>query len=161
MLTIERLKGLLNYDEDSGNLTWLVDKKSAKTGDIVGFKSKQPYYEVHIDGQKYLVHRLVWFYSYGVWPNIIDHRDGNTRNNSLKNLREVTVAQNSLNKKRSKNNLCGAKNVSYKQDRNKYAVNLDVDGKPKHIGHYPTIELAKIAATEARIKYHGEYAKHD
>lgn len=161
MLTIERLKELLSYDEDSGNLTWLINKKSAKKGNIVGSKSKQPYCEVHIDGKKYLAHRLVWFYSYGFWPETIDHIDGNTRNNAIKNLREVTISQNSLNKRKSKSNLCGAKNVSFKRDRNKYAVNLDVDGKPRHIGHYANVELAIVAATEARNKYHGEYAKHD
>lgn len=161
MLTMERLKEYLYYDRDSGDLIWIKNKGISKKGSIVGEHSNQPYLEVHLDGNKYLVHRLVWFYEYGQWPKIIDHIDGDSRNNCIKNLRDVTTAQNALNKRKSKSNRCGHKNVSFKNDRNKYAVNLEVNGRVIHIGHYADLELAELVAIEARNKYHGEYARHE
>jgi hypothetical protein len=161
MLTIKRLSEYLLYDADSGDLFWIKDKGIAKKGSIVGGKSNQLYLEVHLDGKKYLVHRLAWFYEYGYWPKIIDHIDGDTRNNRIVNLREVTTSQNALNKRKSKSNRCGHKNVSFKRDRNKYVVNLEVNGRMIHIGHYADLELAELVAIESRNKYHGEFARHE
>lgn len=161
MITQKRLKELLLYDPDAGQFIWLVNKGTAKAGDVVGAYSKQPYLEVHLDGKKYLGHRLIWLYVFGYLPDkLIDHEDGNSRNNKFTNLREASTSQNALNKKLNANNTSGVKGVSFRKDRKKYAVTFIVDGKSKSFGHYEDLELAELVANEARNKYHGQYARH-
>jgi len=58
------------------------------------------YYEVHILGNKYKVHRLVYFAFIGDLTEnlVIDHIDRDGTNNNISNLRLVTKSINCLNK---------------------------------------------------------------
>ena len=162
MLTEERLKQLLTYDPETGLFTWKVDKKSAKKGSVCGNNTVQPYIEVHIDGTKYLAHRLAFLYQTGRLPqNIIDHINGNGRDNRFTNLRVATTSQNAMNKRKSRNSSTGVKNVTFRKDRGKYAVIVEVNGKGKSFGHHETLELAELVAHYARESVHKEFAKND
>lgn len=77
--------------------------------------------------------------------NMIDHIDGDPRNNCLDNLRIVTNRQNCLNTKKRKN--FGIYKTKYKNNR--YQVILGKNNKPIYIGLYDSIKLAK----EARDKW--------
>lgn len=52
-------------------------------------------------------HRVVWMYAHGPIPpgHVINHRDGNRRNNRIDNLEAVTPRQNVLHRHRSPNYL--------------------------------------------------------
>jgi hypothetical protein len=50
-----------------------------------------------------LAHRLVYFLHHGVWPENIDHRDGNRDNNRIENLRPCTHTENMRNRGKKKN----------------------------------------------------------
>jgi hypothetical protein len=50
-----------------------------------------------INYKKYLASRLAWLYSYGEWPKIIDHVDGDSTNDSLWNLVSGTYKDNMRN----------------------------------------------------------------
>ncbi len=102
-LTRKRLKEVVSYDTKTGVVTWLKATSNYnvnKIGEEVGYifyLNKIPYRRVSIDGEKYLVHRLIYFYMTGKWPNIVDHNDGNGLNNKWKNIRNTDKAGNAKN----------------------------------------------------------------
>ena len=60
----------------------------------------------------YKAHHVAWFIYYGCVPsNVVDHKDGVGDNNTKRNLRDVTNAQNQQNRKISQNNALGVKGV--------------------------------------------------
>ncbi len=91
-------------------------------------------------------HQFAWYFTYSSVPNIIDHINGDTTDNRIANLRDVTPQQNSFNTK--------SKNYSYHKRVKKWNVQICKDYKKIHIGYYNTEEEARVAAIEAKNKYH-------
>lgn len=81
-LTKARLDEVLDYDPIAGRLTW-------KTGRYAGQQAgtgRRP--AVHVDGVKYSASRLVWFFSYGTWPQShIAFKNGSADDLRISNLR--------------------------------------------------------------------------
>ena len=76
----------------------------AKKGDPTGRMNSCGYYQTKVDGVHYLNSRLIWKMVNGKDPvQVIDHIDNNPQNNCIKNLRDVTPKENSLNRKDYKN----------------------------------------------------------
>ena len=69
---------------------------------------------VVIQGNKYMVHRIIWSMHNGYIGNefVIDHIDGNNKNNSVSNLRKVTQDENMRNLKLYSKNTTGTSGVS-------------------------------------------------
>ena len=49
------------------------------------------------------------------------------------------------------------KNAEWKRN---WVVSIMVAGKRKYIGSFEDLELADLVATEARDKFHGQFARH-
>jgi hypothetical protein len=160
MITQQKLKELLNYNQDTGIFTWNKRLSSrAGIGDVAGCKNIKGYIYIGIDKVCYKAHRLAWLYVYGYIPKKqIDHINGNPSDNKITNLREVTVYQNALNQKKAKNNTSGIKGISVCKKTNKWHVRITVNGKRKSLGLFDDLDLAELVINEARLKYHGEYA---
>jgi hypothetical protein len=90
----------------------------------------------------------------------IDHADGNPSNNDITNLRFATNQQNKWNRRLNRNSKTGIKNVR-QLPNGSYIVTIQVHKQKIYIGCFYDIELAEIAAREARVKYHGEFARHE
>ena len=88
----------------------------------------------------------------------VDHVNHNTLDNTRGNLRIATPSQNGANRKRNINNISGFKGVSWRNDRNKWVVNIKVNQRKIWIGAYGDIIIAARAYNNAAIKYFGEYA---
>lgn len=159
-LTQERLKELFEYDEHTGNFTRLISTSTkSKVGQIAGSNHIGGYIEIGIDNKSYMAHRLVWLYVHGHFPKrLIDHIDGNRKNNKLNNLREANHTQNMYNSKIRSDNNSGIKCVSWNAREGKWEVRIKIDNKLKYFGMYSDddFELAKIVAEYVRKKYHGE-----
>jgi len=85
----------------------------------------------------------------------IDHKDGNTLNNTKENLRLCTKAQNQQNRSGiRKDKLKGA----FKVKNSLWRCRIRASGRNIHIGYYRTEEEAHAAYMEAAKKYHGEFA---
>ena len=86
----------------------------------------------------------------------IDHKDGDTLNNTNKNIR---IASNSENQK-NKNGYGTSKylGVTLDKRRNKYRVVINVNGKNIWIGSFDDETNAALAYNSAAAKYHGEFA---
>jgi len=94
------------------------------------------------------------------FPEYIDHIDNNPLNNKIENLRECTLSQNSQNQKLKSNNTSRIKNVTWHKRVKKWQVQIMINGKNKYFGVYEDLHLAELVATEARIKYYAEFARH-
>jgi len=139
MITQGRLKEVIHYDKDTGRMVWKVDMKGGcKAGDTAGHMKKEGYLGVQIDQKHYRVHRLVWLYTYGYFPdNLIDHINRVTWDNRLCNLREVSSVCNMRNRKVGKNNTSGIKGVcKYNKGKRKWQAYIKVNREPKHLGTY-------------------------
>jgi hypothetical protein len=91
----------------------------------------------------------------------VDHRNFDTLDNTKNNLRVTTNAKNSQHKNgKNKNNTSGHRNVSWNKTRQKWAVQLQVNGKNKVLGWFKYEELENAAefAEEMRQLYYGEFA---
>ena len=77
------------------------------------------------------------------------------------NLRITNVPNNSKNReKRNSNNKSGYRNVCWNSSRNRWVVQLQVDGKNKVLGTFKEDELEKAGkfSEEMRQKLYGKYA---
>lgn len=158
MITQEDLKELLNYNEETGLFTWIKDiGYKIKAGSVAGSKYSG-YVHIKIAGRNFRAHRLVWLYTYGVWPeNLLDHIDGNGFNNRLDNLRQATRTENNRNKSMYSNNKSGVKGVFWCNTRNAWRVRLRLDGTQVHLGFFDDIDEAKIVADRFREDNHKEF----
>jgi hypothetical protein len=165
-ITQEMLKELFDYRED-GNLV----RKNACGGNgnyagrVVGSKPKEitrsrRYVTTKIKGQHYCVHKLIYLWHTGKWPEQLDHINIDTIDNRIENLREATTAQNASNRKLFSSNTSGVKGVSWHKASNKWFVYVDENKKRKNIGYFNDLDFAELVAVEARNKYHGIYANH-
>ena len=102
MITQARLKEVIMYNPCSGKFYWRITRLKAKAGKEAGaIKPGIPrgsvYRTIKIDRMPYRAARLAWLYVYGVWPDIIDHVDGRSLNDSIWNLASGTQLDNMRN----------------------------------------------------------------
>tara|TARA_R110000868_G_scaffold134284_4_gene346200 strand:+ start:204 stop:647 length:444 start_codon:yes stop_codon:yes gene_type:complete len=115
-LTQARVKELFGYDPELGLLyhrrlqRWVENRLSNN------------YLTIKIDGTVYKAHRVIWLWVYGYFPTEIDHINRVRNDNRLVNLREVTRAQNMLNKSKYKNNASGITGISFNAQRQLWTV---------------------------------------
>ena len=161
MLDKEEANRLFEYRDGNLYCKSKTNKKSnkLKIGDQVGWPTTSEYLCTKIHYKTYFVHKIIFLMHYGYIPQIVDHIDGNINNNKIENLRAVNLSQNQHNRKQSKNNTSGFKNVSWCKRTQKWQVVLSCNNKQMAFGRYDDIELADLVAQEAREKYHGEFAR--
>lgn len=146
----ERLRELLDYDQETGVLTWKVKPaKQIKVGDVAGSLNGHGYLATSVDGARHRNHRLIWMWMTGDDPGDlqVDHINRNPSDNRWENLRLATHSQNMSNTHRS-DNTSGIPGVTWFKSRKKWRVQLRVNGKTKHVGYFST----KIEACAALIK---------
>ena len=105
ILTQARLRELLFYDANTGNLIWKITRSlNAMAGTKAGYcKKSDGYVYVRVEQKAYTAHRLAWLYVHGVWPTqCLDHINGERADNRFLNLRPATVKQNAENRKKRK-----------------------------------------------------------
>lgn len=134
-LTVQRLKEVLNYDENTGLFTWRVKHAHART--TAGTKDYYGYCVIRIDGKLYKAHRLAWLYTYGEWPvKSLDHKNQVKDDNRISNLREATQSENMHNIRLRSNNKSGVSGVVWRSDRNKWNARIKVGYKNFNLGLY-------------------------
>lgn len=90
--------------------------------------------------------------------SLVDHKDGNSLNNTRENLRPADKSKNGMNRGVSTNNKSGFKGVSFRPRVQKWRAVIHRDGKQVHIGHFSTAEEAARAYDNAAMELHGEFA---
>lgn len=157
---LDFLKTLLSYNKETGDFIWIATKPKAKhsIGDIAGCTRKDGYKIVKINQKPYLMHRLAWLYVYGSYPiAAIDHINGNTSDNRIYNLREVSQQENNRNMKLAKNNKSLFTGVYWSSSRGMWAANITLNKKTVYLGLYDSI----IDAVAARMRSNSENGFHN
>jgi hypothetical protein len=133
---------------------------SKKTGRSSLYKDAKGYMQIGIGGKRYLQHRIIYLLFHGYLPSVVDHIDGDTTNNRIENLRAATNTENLQNMKLCPSNTSGGKNISWDKKANKWLVMFRVNGANKYLGLFKDFEFADLVASEARHKFHGQFARH-
>ena len=142
----ELVKLYLNYDPNSGFLTW-IRKPSNKV--VVGSRAGTQVKDrdnriIHLFGEVYIEHRLIWFMVTGKWPtNEIDHINHDESDNRWENLREVTHQENTLNCSKRKDNTSGITGVWLDSRTNTWIAEIQNKGlNVRKNRHFKTKEEA-------------------
>lgn len=151
-LTVARATCLLTYEPATGVFRWLVPKGRARAGDEAGTTATasdgRQVRQIRVDGVIYLAHRLAWFMIYGAWPpQEIDHRNGDSCDNRLDNLRLATRAQNNQNIGVTKA-VSGFRGVTF--HAGKWRAQIKYAGHNHYLGRFNSPDEAHSAYVDKR-----------
>jgi hypothetical protein len=158
---IEFLEKMLYYDPGTGKFFWLQPTSfRAKAGDEAGTvltnnRGRQKAHKVVSIGicqRRYLAHRLAWLFGYGKDPGekLVDHINGDSLDNRLSNLRLATTTENQWNVQQAQSlSRSGLRGAYRHKQSGKWIAEISVNGKKRHLGVFPTAELAAAAYQEA------------
>lgn len=176
ILTQEYVKEIFHYSE--GFLYWKAHKKILKNGTKSSkiFKTNKGVLRrsIFFKSNSFYESRLIFFYHYGYFPEIVDHKDLDTLNNKIENLRAADKFKNAHNRGSNKNVSSKYKGVystvqkTYRfvkesSERKVYmyyrwSAQISYDNKQIHIGQFKTENEAALAYNKAAVKYHKEFA---
>jgi len=154
MVTQKQLKQLLNYNPETGLFTWIKSKTNCiKSGDVAGTIMVSGYIRITIDFCQYRAHRLAWLFMVNEWPDQIDHKNHDRKDNRWCNLRNVTNQENGKNQSLGKNNVSGIAGVGWSKQSSKWYARIMVGGKGIHLGVFADKFEAICARKSAERKY--------
>lgn len=157
-LTADEARRLFRYDPESGKLYWKVRAaRNVMAGDEAGANPNGERRMVRIRGKKYLNTRIAWLLMTGEWPELIDHINGDTRDDRWCNLRDVGPGANSRNCKTPRNNTSGV--VGVMRSGKKWVAKIKANYRTIHLGTFDTIEEAAKARKQAE-REHGFHENH-
>lgn len=150
--TAERVRELVTYDSESGELRWTYAGPPRVRGKAVKCGTESQYVYITVDGCDFAAHQIIWLWWYGEWPSLqIDHANGDKRDNRLLNLRLATRAQQVFNRPvRAKS---GYKGVIAK--RGKWAASIFINRRRISLGSYASAEEAAAAYLRAAEDHYG------
>lgn len=155
-LTAARLRELLNYDPETGLLTWRAARHGVFAGAVAGWTSRQGYIHLSVEGCTQQAHRLAWLHVYGAWPaQHIDHINGVRDDNRIANLRDVLPRVNAENVRRvHAQNKSGFMGVRKARTPGKWQASIIVKGRFLYLGVFTSTEEAHEAYVAAKRIHH-------
>lgn len=161
-----RLRELLHYNCKTGIFHWNVSIGTAKKGSVAGFVRKYPngdrYINIEISSKSYQAGRLAWLYYYGKCPEYsIDHINGDSTDNRIKNLRDVRHIENCRNQKLRSTNKSGVMGVSWHKSNNRWQAAIKDHGKTIYLGSFTKLSDAANCRKNAEraLNYHPNHGK--
>lgn len=174
---LQYLKECLDYDQDTGALSWRRDRpehhfknKTVRSrwmglhaGKEITCVAKNGYIVFNLNKVMYLAHRVIFAIDNDIemadLPEQIDHIDTCRTNNRRSNLRPATSLLNSYNSSLSKSSKSGFKGVTWSKQREKWRSCIHVDGKQVHLGFFADPKQAHAAYVKAANDHYGEFAR--
>jgi len=155
-LTHDRLTHLFTYDQKTGEFVRRVYLWGpAQAGMKVGSKHSCGYLECMIDGERYFLHRLAWFYVHKKWPDgVIDHINHDRKDNRISNLRDVSPQGNVVNSSLKCTNKTGHKGIYICSRTGKYVAQITFNYKSRHLGTFELLQHAVQARQAAEKEIH-------
>jgi hypothetical protein len=172
---VELLRELFDYDPDTGILTHRPRDRSRfsrdqdwrrwnkrYSGTAAGNNCPSGYRTVRLVGTLFKAHRLAYKMHYGIDPPpVLDHVNGDGRDNRIANIRVATNAQNRQNSRKSGSNTSGYKGVSWHKVDKVYVANIRINRRQCYLGSYRTAEEARDAYVIAGKRHFGEFFRAD
>jgi len=159
MVTQEILKDMFDYNPETGTLISIFGNNRVGVGGSVGSNTKGGYLATSIDFKTYMVHRLIWLYVHGVWPDQIDHINHDRKDNRICNLRSVSSKDNNKNRSMTVINTSGVIGVSWIDETQKWRATIMIDGKNVGLGSFSDKQDAINARKKANV-LHGFHENH-
>jgi hypothetical protein len=156
MVTEERLKELIHYDDKTGifiRRVTVARRVKARAGQVLNCTQANGYTRVMIDGSSYLLHRLAFVYMGVKLHGQVDHINGDRKDNSFCNLRLVTHADNGRNTKLPITNKSGSIGICWDKANSKWLAQIKFNGENHFLGRFSDIELAKKARLNKEIEF--------
>lgn len=148
------------FEYKDGAIYWKIRPANRmRVGDFAGTKNKG-YIQVNCkartgDNKIYPAHRIIWEMHNGPIPPgmDIDHINGVRDDNRIENLRCVTPADNSRNRKVGTNNESGFLGVAWYKPGSKWVARISKNGKWSHIGYFDDLDDAINARQQAELEF--------
>jgi membrane-bound lytic murein transglycosylase len=90
---------------------------------------------------------------------LVDHKNSDSLDNRIANLRPATRAENAQNRKKTQNASSKYKGVSFHKRYKKWSVNISHKGKNMLLGYFENEIDAAKTYDRAALKYYGQFAK--
>lgn len=165
------LRNLLDYDPETGALTWrerpvkmFAGQRAAASWNAryagkpaMAGVSRQGYARGAIFDRVYLAHRVAWAIYHGSWPvEEIDHINHVRTDNRINNIRQVSRDENCRNASRASNNSSGVTGVSWHGVGRKWLAVIVHDGEQRHLGLFTDFDQAVAArkSAERELGFH-------
>jgi len=118
------------------------------------------YNRLSFGGKRYLEHRVIFAMHHGYWPKMVDHINGNKRDNRVENLRDAHYRRNNtVNSKVRSDNTSGYRGViNHKQVNGWVAQGSRPDGTRKHLGVFLCPNEAALAYNHHAEETYGPFA---
>jgi len=146
----------LSYDPETGVFVRRIAAGRHgcwRQGRPVGSPHSAGYLTTMIDGKNYFLHRLA-FVMMGIEPvGVVDHINGDPRDNRFANLRLTPQVTNTRNAKRPKSNTSGTVGVGWDPRRERWCAQIMVNRRRIHLGRYVNKEDALRARKAAELEY--------
>ena len=173
-ITQQKLSEMFSYDRETGFLTWktrplhhfkdircqkIFNTKYAGivAGTYTTTQSNKSYRIISIFNRRYLAHRIIWFLLNGSQPKYeIDHINGDSKDNRIDNLRDVSRKENNKNMRLGIRNTSGRVGVSFDKVGKVWKAEIGLNGKTLFIAQYESFDLASAArdGAEVALNYH-------
>ena len=163
------------YNSDTGELVWKVRPGShfntvagcnvtnaRCAGKVAGSTDAYGYIVVCVFGKIRKAHRIIYEMFNGPISEgyEIDHRNGVRSDNRLPNLRELTQADNHLNRGVNQNSKSGLKGVYWSVKAGKWSSMITHKHKRRYLGVFDTKEAAYAAYLRASEEIYGALCRH-
>lgn len=173
------LRQLLDYDPETGLLTWKARTpemfpegrwgsvyeaerfNTAYAGQVALVHVHEGYFRGRLLGKDYFAHRIIWKWWHGTEPDQIDHENHDTLDNRIANLRDVGCVENSQNTKLLRTNTSGCSGVVWHARDKRWQASIRHGGKKRHLGLFARLEDAVRARREAEVRlgFHPNHGK--
>jgi len=161
--SVEDMKKDLFIDLDKQEIFKVSNRRKIKFS-LRGSKRpiEKQHYRIHFRRNRknysLSVHRLFFYWHYGYLPKLIDHKDTNSQNNKIENLRVLDISGNAMNSTKRKTYKGKAttsiyKGVSFHSQTKKWQVHLMCKGKKIALGLFDNEDDAGQAYNDAVRKY--------
>jgi HNH endonuclease len=172
--TIEYVRQCLRYED--GHLFWLVRPRdhfasqrawgmwnARYSGKEAGYQffgrgGRHPRFAIILGNKPFLRHIVVWALHHDEWLIGIDHKNRDSLDDKIENLRPATPLQNAANCGHRKTNRSGYKGVSWHAAARKWQASIQVAGHSMGLGLFDDPAEAHAAYVEAATKHNGEFA---
>lgn len=160
-ITQELLKELFDYKDGFLYRRVAPKYKPKNIGTRPGCLTKYKHgdrYRIKINYKLYFQNRLIFLWHHGYLPEIVDHRDRDTTNDRIENLRASDAVKNQYNKVGAKNSTSRFKGVCWDNREQKWHVQINTTGKPRHLAYCDDEEKAALIYNKEAKRCNGEHA---